>query len=228
MVSEDGFLLSYLKYGDNDAILHLFLRDKGYRSYMVKGIYSPKSKKKAYLFPLNELSLLGPPQKHGTLERITKLESVDSIDLHGDFRLNAIVFFIADFLNQILRDEGSSGYFYDEIKAFLQQVKIKNYRAHFIFLVKVLKVQGLVPLVGIGEYLDPEKGTFSHEQSHQLFDLDTSLLWRSLISSEKPYETEIKSTIRKNLMESILLYYHIHLPNFYTPRSLEILQQIFQ
>jgi DNA repair protein RecO (recombination protein O) len=49
------FLLSYLKYGDNDAFLHCFSAEEGYQSFFVKGIYSAKNKKKPYLFPLNLL-----------------------------------------------------------------------------------------------------------------------------------------------------------------------------
>ena len=44
-----GILLSYIKYGDNDAILHCFTENAGFQSFFMRGIYSPKNKKKAYL-----------------------------------------------------------------------------------------------------------------------------------------------------------------------------------
>ena len=56
-MTQEVFLLSYTKYGDHDAVLHCFCRENGFESFFAKGIYAPKNKKKAFLFPLNELSI---------------------------------------------------------------------------------------------------------------------------------------------------------------------------
>ncbi|MGS0748846.1 recombination protein O N-terminal domain-containing protein [Halpernia sp. GG3] len=40
MTKKKGFLLSYLKYGDNDAILHCFTNDEGFESFYIRGIYA--------------------------------------------------------------------------------------------------------------------------------------------------------------------------------------------
>ena len=47
-----AFLLSYFKYGENDAVLHCFTLENGFQSFFLKGVYSAKNKKKAYLAPL--------------------------------------------------------------------------------------------------------------------------------------------------------------------------------
>ena len=54
-MTQEVFLLSYTKYGDHDAVLHCFCRENGFESFFAKGIYATKNKKKAFLFPLNEL-----------------------------------------------------------------------------------------------------------------------------------------------------------------------------
>jgi DNA repair protein RecO (recombination protein O) len=56
MNSQNGFLLSFIKYGENDAVLHCFTEEEGFQSYFLKGIYSKKNKKKALLQPLNKLN----------------------------------------------------------------------------------------------------------------------------------------------------------------------------
>ncbi|WP_308005690.1 recombination protein O N-terminal domain-containing protein, partial [uncultured Chryseobacterium sp.] len=56
MNSQNGFLLSYIKYGENDAVLHCFTEEDGFQSYFLKGIYAKKNKKKALLLPLSKLN----------------------------------------------------------------------------------------------------------------------------------------------------------------------------
>ena len=46
-----GILLSYIKYGDNDAILHCFTENAGFQSFFMRGIYSPKTRKRPILLP---------------------------------------------------------------------------------------------------------------------------------------------------------------------------------
>lgn len=62
-MTQEVFLLSYTKYGDHDAVLHCFCRENGFESFFAKGIYAPKNKKKAFLFPLNELLVYTSDQK---------------------------------------------------------------------------------------------------------------------------------------------------------------------
>jgi DNA repair protein RecO (recombination protein O) len=73
MNSQNGFLLSYLKYGENDAILHCFTEEEGFQSYFLKGIYR-KKKKKALLLPLNKLNFLINPVKGNGIPSISKFE----------------------------------------------------------------------------------------------------------------------------------------------------------
>ena len=49
METQDCFLLSYLKYGDNDAILNCLGKDNGFFTAFARGIYASKNKKKAYV-----------------------------------------------------------------------------------------------------------------------------------------------------------------------------------
>ena len=109
MHTQNCFLLSYLKYGDNDAILHCFSLDNGFQSFFAKGIYAAKNKKKPYLFPLNLLSItISKAVSENQIARISKIELAPD---HYDFEevtMNSILFFTADFLHQVLRQEGKN------------------------------------------------------------------------------------------------------------------------
>lgn len=228
MVSQDGFLLSFIKYGENDAILHFFTEADGYQTYFLKGIYSKKNKKKAFLLPLNKLHISINRVKANGIQTVSKFELSDAKDIYTDIKANTVIFFIADFLNQILRHEHQNPSVFKAIEEFCAELEDRNYNSHFIFLIKILKIQGVAPLLSEGNYLDPETGIFSDLGSHHFFDTENSALWKLILSAPNPYEIKIPQAMRKNFLDSILVYYHYHISDFKIPNSLEIIQQIFE
>lgn len=228
MILQSGFLLSYIKYGENDAVLHCFTEEDGFQSYFLKGIYSKKNKKKAFLLPLNKLNFSISAGKSSGIQTVSRFEIVEINDVYTDIKANTVIFFIADFLNQILRNENKNQIIFHTIDEFILELSRQNYRSHLILLIKILKIQGVAPLLGEGNYLDPETGTFSDVGTHHFFDIDNSLLWKLLLSAEDPYEIKIPQILRKKFLDSLLIYYHYHITDFKTPNSLEIIQQIFE
>ncbi len=228
MNSQNGFLLSFIKYGENDAILHCFTEEEGFQTYFLKGIYTKKNKKKAFLLPLNKLNFSVRLGKGSGMQTISGFELLNLHDLYTDIKANTVVFFISDFLNQILRNENKNLPLFSTIDEFADQLSNKNYQSHLIFLIKILKIQGVAPLLGEGKFLDPETGNFVYNSTHPIFDEENSSIWKRIITSQNPYETKIPSSKRKNFLDSILVYYHYHIPDFRTPNSLEIIQQIFE
>lgn len=229
MSAQDGFLLSYLKFGESDAVVHSFTREKGFQNFFVKGMYSSKNKKKAYLFPLNELCFVELGQhKAGSIQNISKIELIKNPDFHNDVKANTIIFFIADFLNQILRNENQSEKIYNGISNFIKNLEEKNYQSHLIFLFIFLKIQGFSPLYSEDQFLDPEAGAFSGQRKHPIFDEKISEIWKKSISTENMYELKFPKDFRKQVLDSLMVYYHYHIADFRTPASLEIVQQIFE
>lgn len=228
MTSQNGFLLSFIKYGENDAVLHCFTDEDGFQTYFLKGIYSKKNKKKAFLLPLNKLNFSVNSGKNTGIQTVSKFEMIEVNDVYTDIKANTVIFFIADFLNQILRNEHGNHLIFNAIDEFIHELNQQNYRSHLIFLIKILKIQGVSPLLGDGNYLDPETGTFSNLGTHHFFDSENSMLWKLILSSPNPYEIKIPQALRKNFLDSILIYYHYHITDFKTPNSLEIIQQIFE
>lgn len=228
MNSQTGFLLSYIKYGENDAVLYCFTEEDGFQSYFLRGIYTKKNKKKALLLPLSKLSFSVLPVRGNGIQTVSKFELVKSNDIYTDIRSNTVVFFVSDFLNKNLRHESKNHALFMCLEEFTDELEARNYHSHFIFLIKVLKIQGVAPLYGSNEFLDPETGTFASEPSHQLFNREISTLWKHILSSEHPYSTKIPARYRKDFLDSILVYYHYHITDFEIPVSLEVIQQIFE
>ena len=226
MTSEKAFLLSVIKQGDSNAVVHCFTKDSGFESYFLRGIYTGKNRYKAYLSPLNELAFtLASGGKPGVLKNISKIDLHQSVDVL-DIKINSIIFFIADFLNQILKNENENPEMYKAISNFILALNKNNMQSHLVFLFVILKLQGLNPLYNSNNFLNPETGTFEPIQFHASFDKNISNIWKEILLTEDYYEIKISPSNRKKFLESLLIYYHYHFSDFKTPKSLEIIQQI--
>lgn len=228
MNSQNGFLLSFIKYGENDAVLHCFTEEEGFQSYFLKGIYAKRNKKKALLQPLSQLNFSVNPSRGNGIPSVSKFELVKNNDIYTDIKANTVIFFISDFLSHILKYENKNILIYSGIDDFVSELINKNYQAHLLFLLAILKIQGVAPLLSEGKFLDPETGTFSPGICHQLFNEEISTLWKEALCAEDFYTTKIHSSLRKDFLDSLLVYYHYHISDFKTPASLEIIQQIFE
>ena len=229
MLNQTCFLLSYVKYGDNDAILHCFSEENGYQSLFAKGIYSSKNKKKPYLFPLNLLNItLSKVGKNQAISNVSKIELAADFYDFNEVKINTILFFAADFLHQILRNEHQNHLAFEEISIFRDELTISNPDSYLALIFNFLKIIGIAPLLSDEKYLNPESGTFSFEIANPIFTEEISMLWKRFLTAEKSYEIHLKRSERTAFLDSLMIYYHLHFTGFYVPASLAILRQIYE
>lgn len=223
-----AFLLSYLKYGDNDAILHCYTKENGFQSFFLKGVYTSKNKKKAYLVPLNELLITTVDNAKSTeLLLVKKIESIENSFSDYDVKISSLTFFISDFLHQILKNEYQNLFLYSKIKEIVFQISKGNSYSHYFFFIDILKIFGISPLSQKGDFLNVTKGEFQEMYESDTLDKEISIIWKFILNEDYT-DFKIKKESRKKLLDSIILYYKIHFPDFYTPKSLPVLVQIFE
>lgn len=228
MLIYQGFLLSYVKYGDHDAVLHCFTKETGFQSFFARGIYAARNKKKPYLFPLNllQISAVGNPSKNG----LSVVKTMELCKEYGDEHLvkhSSVLFFVADFLNQVLQSEPVNLLLFDEVYSLRSQIAIGNLDAYMVFLVRFIQISGVAPLVSPLRFIDPESGIFSDIQNHDLFTQDISDIWKEILVSPTPYDIRISRKLRADFVDSVMIYGLFHFSGFRIPRSLEILRQIY-
>lgn len=216
-----GFLLSYIKYGDQDAVAHIYCKEVGYQSFFIRGLYRKKNKKKVFLQPLAELEFNCREFSNG-LTTITTLQFAEKPN-EWSLQSGAMVFFIAELLNQVLRTE-SSEEIYQNIKELTAQLQLENRSAHVQYLTLLTQSFGINPLLDAPPYLNPLKGTFEEIETHHLFSRDISELWKAIFHHH--YATPLNREMRRKMLESLMVYYQIHFPDFKIPASLEVLQQV--
>ncbi|MGC4129079.1 MAG: recombination protein O N-terminal domain-containing protein [Bergeyella sp.] len=221
------FLLSSLKYGDYDAILHCYSAENGYQSYFVKNIHTPRSKKKAYLFPMNELEISVSPSKAGKMPTVSGIELLKSgYDIQNQYA-NTILMFASDFLNQVLREENGNPKLYSLLAEFRENIMKTDMNAHLKLVFSILRWNGFLPLVSSGEFLNPETGEFGTQKYHEIFDERISGVWKFFLNNQKD-NAELKRADRSRFLDSLLMYYKIHFSGFKIPESYGILKQVYE
>lgn len=223
-VNHRALLLSYIRVGDHDAVAKAFTENQGFQVFYLRGIYSAKNRKKAYLSPLNlvELKVEDKP-KAGSLALIREITPLQHADAPG-FVTSALLFFLADLLGNLLEKEPPSRQLFLKTVQVQEKILAGEVTAHFAFLAEYLDFMGLAPLVSEEEFLNPETGLFTAEKTYTLYSQEISQLWKLLLT--QGYSAHIPAAFRRELLESMMLYFRYHIPDFRMPRSLEVLYEV--
>lgn len=236
-VTTRAIVLSSLKYGDTSLIVKAFTLSDGLKSYLLKGVLaSRKGKlKTAYFQPLTQLEIVANHKNKGTLESIREARvAYHYQSLHSDISKNAITLFLAEMLaNSIQEEERNEGLFYF-MESALQwldtHTEINNF--HMYFLIDLTKYLGFYPDTTSmqGMYFDLVEAEFTDTLTlnPNLAGENLVLFKRLLgINFDAIQSIKMKKANRQQLLQSLVLYFELHLQGFRKPRSLAILNEVF-
>lgn len=229
-------VLSSLKYGETSLIIRCYTQDFGLKSFIAKGVFSKKKRNTSLYFPLTELELSFQPKVNE--QQLVFLRSAQTSyyyeTLHFHPIKSAIVFFLAEILNLVLKEEtdNSDLYFYIEhsLKEF-DQKKEDFADFHLIFLIQLSHFLGFYPNLEMdGSLFDLENGFFTNSNSSiNMLKADETALFKKLL--EINFTENSKNTFnqpqRSLLLEILVKYYQIHTNNFKKPKSLQVLHELF-
>lgn len=231
-----GFTLKSLKYGDTSAILKVYTRDFGMKSFHVKGFFSGKKKKlKILQFPFVQAEFSFKQKKDAGM---ISLYQVQTFSTFNQMYQHPVKLLILQFLTEVvftaLKDDEPNLKLYDFIE---NQISIFNDKKtnyadfHLTFLLQLTAFLGFFPNTENAElpHFDLKEGNFS-VQKNELFVLhqeDTNT-WRKLMQQAFDIDSknQFNQSTRKELLNILLEYYKLHLPGFREPKSLEILKEI--
>ena len=231
-----AIVLSSLKYGDTSLIIRCYTQDFGLKSFIAKGVFSKKKRNTSLYFPLAEIDLSFQPKSNE--QQLVFLKSAQTSyyyeSLHFHPIKSAIVFFLAEILNLVLKEEADNPelYFYIEnsLKEF-DQKKDDFADFHLIFLLQLSYFLGFYPNLEIdGNLFDLENGFFTNSNSSiNMLKADETVLFKKLL--ELHFSEDSKNTFNQSqrslLLEILVKYYQIHTNNFKKPKSLQVLHELF-
>ena len=232
-----AIVLSKIRFKDNDLIIKCYTSNHGIVSYLLKGVLKSKknNKKTAYFQPLSLLELETDYKDNRSLQFIKDLKTSF---LYGSFHSNivksAIAMFLAEILSQALKEEEQNLPLYDYLEASFiwldTNSEISN--AHLLFLLELTKYLGFYPDNSNTDagFFNLLEGQFQYinNSKYCIYGEDLTLLKQFLGTNfDALNEIKINSKQRQQFLKMLLQYFDLHLTNFNQPKSLQILNDVF-
>ena len=239
MSNSRAFVIKSIKQGETSSIVSCYLEDIGFKSFLVKGLYSKKRSKfsKAHFFPLNVISLNYSYIKNRNLGYIKEVKSeIIFKSIHTDIQKSSVIVFLSEILNSVFREElqENKNLFDFLLNSLLWYDNIKNCNIfHIKFLIELTKFIGFFPNVKNknDNYFSLESGsTTNTEPINDSIKGEDLKLFNNLLGMkfEDLNKMSISKEPRTRILNKIIDYYSLHLQTFKTPRSINVFTEIFK
>jgi len=236
LITTHAIVISALKYGEADLIVKCYTKSDGLKSYLLRGILkSRKGKLRTAMFqPATQLEIVAYHKNKGTLESIREAKILHPYQsLHTDIAKTSIVLFLSELLRNVIQEEEENPALY----AFLEQAFLwldaQDHAAnfHLLFLLELTRYLGFYPDISASErsFFNLETGQFQdHADLYTITDENLNLFKELLNSNfENLYLLKLNQKLRAELITILLNYYDLHLHGFKKPRSLSVLNSLF-
>ncbi|MGX1927821.1 DNA repair protein RecO [Flagellimonas sp. 2504JD4-2] len=237
-VTTKAIVLSSLKYGDTSLIVKAFTESDGLKSYLLKGVLSSKKGKlkAAYFLPLMQLEIVGTHKNKGTLESIREAKvTLPYKTVHTDIAKNSMVLFLAEMLTNSILEEGQDEGMFNYLEYALHWLDEHppNPNFHTLFLLNLTKYLGFFPDTSFQNqpYFDLLEGSFYPNPSlNPLIHGENLEHFKSLlgINFDALPAVRMNKPQRQGLLKNVILYFELHLHGFRKPKSLAVLNAVFE
>ncbi|UWX54783.1 DNA repair protein RecO [Maribacter litopenaei] len=236
-VTTKAIVLTSIKYGDTSLIVRVFTESDGLKSYLLRGILTSKKGKvkKALFQPLTQLELVANHRNKGSLENIKEAKlHYHYQNLHTNIVKNAMALFLAEMLANSIHEEEANIELFHFLEASLQwldiRTEISNF--HLYFLTLLTKYLGFYPDINniAYPYFDLQEGEFVSTTSlNPILSGENLLYFKSFlgINFDAISTIKMRKNNRQELLQSLVLYYELHLQGFRKPKSLAVLNEVF-
>lgn len=237
IIHSPAIVIHSLRYSEADLIVSLFTKTSGLRSYLLRGILkSKKGKLRASLFqPLTLLEIEAVHKDKGSLERIkdAKVKTVYKT-LHTDVVKNALVFFISEMLKNSIHEEETNIALFQYLETSLKWLDIHDTigNFHITFLIKLTQYLGFFPDKSHIEldYFNMQDGVFQSMSSNvYCVTGDQVVQFKQFLGTtfEAGMSIRLSKNTRTDILTMLLVYFELHLHGFKRPKSLSVLNEIF-
>ncbi|MGC8865102.1 MAG: DNA repair protein RecO [Bacteroidales bacterium] len=234
-----ALMLNHVRYGENGVVCKLYVREAGLKSFMVKGLGSKRSIiRPAYLQPLTLLEVVFEDLSHRELLHLKEAKIYQATpSLHTQLIKTALTFFMAEVIQRSIREMETNKEMYDFLESAVLQLEncqnsVSTY-PHW-FLLRLSRYLGFHPLNNQDAqrpWFHLEAGTFTDlppGESSLILQDETSADFAEMLNiftSDVFQPTPLRN--RKTLLEVLLFYFSVHLPEFRDLKSPSVFQEIF-
>lgn len=237
VITTKAFVFSAIKYGEADLITKCFTEKSGLRTYLLKNVRkSKKGKIKASLFqPLTQVEIVANHKDKGTLEYIREAKLlIPYQSLHTDILKSTVIMFLSEVLRSSIREEEPNSSLYNFLEKSFSWFDLQERAAnfHLSFLIELTKYLGFYPddSQGSGSIFNLVDGTFQDvKTNNDCISGENVCLLKQFLGTDFEASSRIKlnQISRSRFLLMMLQYYQIHLQGFQKPKSLAVLNEIY-
>jgi DNA repair protein RecO (recombination protein O) len=235
-----GIVIGSIPYSETSVILKVYTDHYGLIPFMVNGVRSRKGAIKPsqiQLLALLELDI--SYQQNKSFQRIKELKSSPVLShLHFDIVKSSIAMFMAEFIHKCIKAENQKDeQLFEFLFSFIQFIDIQEKGLGNIpsyFLIHFSKYLGFAPATNFNAtniYFSLREGVFVSSElvSADSVDRETSFYLNELMNLKliDLSTLQIPKQIRVQLMDVLIRYFSIHIPQFGELNSHKILATIF-
>jgi DNA repair protein RecO (recombination protein O) len=239
--STRGIVFHQTRYSDSSLVVKILTEDAGLGSYIIKGARGPKSKIKASLFqPLTLLDLVVSMKEKSDLNHIREARVAHLYkNISIDIRKSSILLFLNELLYKSIREEAVNKelfrFIYDHL-VLLDETEQNPANFHLLFAIHLTQYLGIFP-EGIyrneQSVFDLAEGSFSQAEplpaGNFISGINCAWFGKLLaVPADQFNAISVPVQIRSELLEKILLYYHLHLPITGSFKSHIVLHDVLQ
>lgn len=231
-----GIVLHNVKYADKRIISKIYTEDFGLISANINVGNSPKSKIKAGVVqPLTQVEIVLSLKENKDVQQISEVKCLFVYtDLQSNFSKACIAQFLNELLYKCLKEQLPHEDLFHLIcntYQWLDKSEANYIDTHIYFLFELTKHLGFYPTNNLSTtdlYFDTQEGRFfSTTKSFPLgFDKWQSQLFSNLFAHSITNQKKITRVERLALLDCLLAYYKIQLPNLMEIKSYQVLQEI--
>lgn len=238
VITTKAIVLSSLKYGESDLIVKCFTESSGLKSYLLRNVLKAKKGKlkSSYFLPLSLLEIEASHKDKGTLERINEAKIFYPYQsLHTKIVKSSLVIFIAEILCSSINEEEENSTLFKFIEESLiwldTSSQIANF--HIAFMLGLSLHFGFYPDISTASkpYFNLLEGNFQDFNTGKYNEKGVTIEYLKRffgIDFDATNEIKLTKNQRSDLLSLLLQYYQLHLHGFKKPKSLLVLNQIFE
>lgn len=221
-----GIVISHIKYRETSIIVRVFTRELGLKTYVVNSVRSPKAKSKiAFFQSLSLLDLVVYDKEGAPINRISETKLLYAFQrIPFDFYRSGVAMFMGEVLGKAIYENYQNEGLFDFVLAsvtYLDQenINLSVFPLSFLLQLSVFLGFSAANSQEFYEQLVQGLGEIPHSKEEEMY-LD------QMLASSFSNNLKVPASVRRKLMDHLLLFYKLHMDTFSEIRSLKILSQM--
>lgn len=236
-IESKGIVLRTLKYSESSLICDIYTETVGLRSFIISNSKSAKNKTNL-LQTMNLIDLVFYDNTDSKLNRIKEVFLTFPYKSIGiEVVRSCVGTMMLEVTRNVVKEHEPNQDLFDFIVNWFKLLDSESPKLKFFHLKYMIELTdhiGFSPLPNYSAsnpYFDLLAGEFVEEryQGQTSLDLRLSYVMNSLLTSDLDainLANDISAKERDNMVDEVIRYYELHVPNFRKIKSLEVLKQI--